>query len=100
MIRGTTPTHTFTFSINPDDAKEFVVTYVQNDEIVLEKRKNDCTISGGKIEVMLTQEETLLFKHGVMVEMQAKALLNSGLTVVSDIVGTNVNRVLNEEVLV
>ncbi len=100
MIRGTTPTHTFTFSVDPSEIKEFVITYVQNDKIVLEKRMSDCTINDGKIEVMLTQEETLLFEHGVMVEMQAKALLNSGLTVASNILGTTVSRVLNEEVLV
>ena len=101
MIRGTTPTHTFTFSVDPSEIKDFVISYAQNDKIVLEKRKDDCTISDdGKVEIMLTQEETLMFEHGVMVEMQTKALLNDGLTVVSNIIGTTVSRVLNEEVLV
>ena len=99
MIRGTTPTHTFTFSIDLADVKDFVITYVQRGEIVLEKTKKDCTISDNKVIVKLTQEETLAFEHTSMVEMQAKVLMNGGTVVASNIFTTHVSRILNEEVL-
>ena len=99
MIRGTTPTHTFTFSVDLADVKDFVITYVQKGAIVLEKKKADCTISDNKIAVTLTQEDTLKFDHTSMVEMQVKALMNSGTVVASNIFTTNVDRILNEEVL-
>ena len=99
MIRGTTPTHTFTFSVDLSDVKDFVITYVQNGAIVLEKKKSDCTISDNKIVVTLTQEETLAFDHGTMVELQAKVLTTGGTVVASQIFTTNVDRILNEEVL-
>ena len=99
MIRGTTPTHTFTISVDLADVKDFVITYVQKGAIVLEKKKADCTISDSKIVVTLTQKETLKFDHTSMVEMQAKVLMNSGTVVASQIFTTNVDRILNEEVL-
>ena len=99
MIRGTTPTHTFTFSIDLSDVKDFVITYVQKGKIVLEKKKENCTISGNKIVVTLKQEETLKFDHTSVVEMQAKALMNGGTVVASNIFTTNASRILNEEVL-
>ena len=99
MIRGTTPTHTFTFSVDLSDVKDFVITYVQKGKIVLEKRKHDCTISDNKVAVTLTQEETLAFDHLTMVEMQAKVLTNGGTVLASNIFTTHVSRILNEEVL-
>lgn len=99
MIRGTTPTHTFTFSVDLSDVKDFVITYVQNGKIILEKKKSDCTISENKIVVTLTQEETLKFDHKTMVELQAKVLMTGGTVVASNIFTTNVSRILNEEVL-
>lgn len=100
MIRGTTPTHTFTFSVDLSDVKEFVITYVQKGAIVLEKKKADCTISDNKIVVTLKQEETLKFDHTSMVEMQAKTLMNDGTVLASNIFTTYASRILNEEVLV
>lgn len=99
MTRGTTPTHTFTFSVDPSDAKDFVITYVQKGKIVLEKKKDDCMISGSTISVTLTQEETLKFDHTSMVEIQAKVLMTGGTVLASNIFTAYVSRVLNEEVL-
>lgn len=100
MIRGTTPTHTFTFSVDLSNVKDFVITYVQNGAIVLEKKKKDCTIDENKITVTLTQEETLRFDHASMVEMQAKVLTTGGTVLASNIFTTHADRILNEEVLV
>lgn len=99
MIRGTTPTHTFTFSVDLSDVKDFVITYVQMGKIVLEKRMADCTISENKIVVTLTQEETLKFFHTSVVEIQAKVLTTGGTVLASNVFNTYVSRILNEEVL-
>ena len=100
MTRGTTPTHTFTFSVDLSDVKDFVITYVQKGKIVLEKKKDDCMISGSTISVTLTQQETLKFDdHTSMVEIQAKVLMTGGTVLASNIFNTYVSRILNEEVL-
>ena len=67
MIRATTPKHSFTFDVNPEETfSEILITYAQNGKIVLEKHKSDltfeaCDCFGGKpvytAFVKLTQEE-------------------------------------------
>ena len=82
MIRGTTPTHTFTFDrLDPTTFKVMNVYYAQQGKEILVKEKNDFTFSSKETDngivyqasVMLTQEETLNFnsKHNVKVQMRA-----------------------------
>ena len=66
----TTPKHTFTFPVEPDEFKRILITYAQGDQIILEKTEQDLTfeevpIKGGKVAytgwLRLSQAETLLF---------------------------------------
>ena len=44
MIRATTPKQVFTFEQNPNIFEKILITYAQNDKIILEKEKSDLTI--------------------------------------------------------
>lgn len=65
MIIGSTPTHTFTLPFDTSLINDLVITYKQNDEIVLQKQMSDCIISENKLTTNLTQDETLKFEEGI-----------------------------------
>jgi hypothetical protein len=65
MRRGTTPTHSFELPFDiPTEAKVRVV-YAQGEKyketVLVEREKKSLVISGNKIQLQLTQEETLRF---------------------------------------
>ena len=62
--RGTTPTHVFTLPFEKELLADLRINYFQDNKEVLVKGKKDVTISGNDITLMLTQEETFLFKEG------------------------------------
>lgn len=111
MIRATTPKHSFTFDVNPEETfSEILITYAQNGKIVLEKHKSDltfeaCDCFGGKpvytAFVKLTQEETKLFAANPkgVVDIQVRAITPNGEALASEIERISVQNVLNDEVL-
>lgn len=83
ITRGTTPYHSFIIPLTKEEIDTIYVTYLQNEEIVLEKSKEDMTIinlldllgedltvedlteeekASCQVELHLTQEDTLKFK--------------------------------------
>lgn len=74
MIRGTTPTFTFTADMDCTQIDKLDVSFAQRDEVVLSKGLADCAIDGNEITVHLTEEDTLLFdcrKNPVMIQLRA-----------------------------
>lgn len=81
IVRGTTPYHNFILPILAEDIKSIYVTYLQNEKVILDKSKEDVTItdlidlyenasveelseeeqSSCQLTVHLTQEDTLKF---------------------------------------
>lgn len=109
MYRATTPTHNFCFGeVNPEDFKTILISYVQNDKIMLEKGKDDLTIWTEEVEgethyhasLKLSQEETNLFSpKNSTVYIQVRAADYEGNVVASDVVKVSLHDVLNDEVL-
>lgn len=111
MFRATTPTHTFLFDTDPDATfKEVLVTYAQNGQVILNKRKEDLTFSNGTdldgnttylASVQLSQQETNLFKmkNGPKVTVQVRVLTNDGKAFAFDKMTVSLQDVLNDEVL-
>ena len=94
MIKGTTPTHTFSMPFGEEMIKAIEICYAQNGEVMLSKGIEDCTIEGNTISVKLSQEDTLEFAEGVCVEIQIRIL-----TPADDAIASNVMRVHCHECL-
>lgn len=99
MIRGTTPTQTFSLpeGVEATSLAKLVVTYKQGNTIKLEKHKDDGTITDNKFSVPLTQQDTLALEEGE-VQVQLKAKTAGGQVLVGQIINLPVKPVLNEEV--
>lgn len=98
MRRLTTPTHTFTLPFDASAVDKFLLTYAQNDEIVLEKTEADVMSDGNVWSVTLTQEETKKFKPGSAMA-QIRVLMHDGKALASDVFQFGVRQVFNEVVL-
>lgn len=72
ITRGTTPYHVFTIPLSSDKLSKVYITYMQNDEVILDKTIEDITIepvvqdendeaAATDITIHLTQEDTLKF---------------------------------------
>lgn len=65
MIRGTTPTHTFTLDFEPPKGTEYRIVYAQGEDhkenILFELTTKRVTVNGRVLSVKLKREETLLF---------------------------------------
>ena len=109
MYRATTPTHNFMFEVNPDTTfRSILITYVQGNEIVLEKTKEDLTFSETtnckgdvvyQASLHLSQEETNSFSAQSPVTVQIRALTYDDEAIASEKMNVAVRDVLNDEVL-
>lgn len=108
MIRGTTPTHTFTFNaLDPSIFKVLNIYYAQQGVELLSKNKEDCTFSSKETEngiiyqasVTLTQEETLMFKPKYAVKVQLRVLTADNRALATPEYEIPVQDVINDEVL-
>ena len=100
MIRATTPTHIFTIEsdIDLNTAKNIRVTYAQNGLVVLDKGKNDLSITEKTLTYSLSQEDTLLFKAGAPIDIQITVKTDTDIVLKSGIISIRVDRALNTEV--
>ena len=108
MIRGTTPTHTFTFNnLDPSTFKVLNIYYAQQGVELLSKSKDDCVFSSKETEdgliylasVTLTQEETKLFKSKYCVKVQLRVLTEDDRALATPEYEVPVQDVINDEVL-
>ncbi len=109
MYRATTPQHIFVFEDDPRVAyNQILITYAQDDRIVLEKGKDDLVVTEGEgcdgatvyeAALRLTQEEANLFnsKSAVKVQIRAKTYMNE--VIASERMTVSVHDVLNDEVM-
>ena len=109
MYRATTPTHNFCFGeVDPESFKTILISYVQNDKIILEKTKDDLTFTSEEYEgethyhasLKLSQEETRMFSaKSNIVSIQIRASDYDGNVIASNVVKIPLLDVLNDEVL-
>ena len=100
MRQATTPTHTFTLPFTTDLIATVRITYAQCGKVVLEKTESDCSFSGYKMVVSLTQEETLSFDENEFAKVQVRIITADGNSLVSNKLRFTVGDALNKEVLV
>lgn len=129
IVRGTTPYHTFIVPMASESIEEVYITYLQNNEVVLDKDKttvtiedveletenaevNDTELAEEEIEVIptsqitlhLTQEDTLKFKFYPAAEkniavVQLRILDTNGEAYASDPVQERIFGVLKDGVI-
>lgn len=103
MIRGTTPTHTFTISEEqPFDVSliaDLRISYAQCGKEILVKNLQDVTLDGKTITLKLSQEDTLSFDCGKRVVEIELTVLTTGGDVMKYQTSENVDKCINEDVL-
>ena len=103
LIRGTTPTLTFTMPITAEQAAAVYITVAQNGETVLEKQAGaeECTYEQSAITWHLTQEETLKLAGGGgdTAYIQIRLRTNGGEALASQIIPVSVADVLKDGVI-
>ena len=102
MRRGSTPTHTFALPACIAEKASAIsaieITYEQKNQVILQKREQDCTINGDEVSVTLSQEETFLFKEDVNVQIQLRIKVD-GKVIPSDIMRVSCKECLSDEVI-
>ena len=96
MIRGTTPTLTFTLPFSTSTIKSMMLTFSQSGREVFTLTQNDCVLEDTSCEVHLTQKQTLKFSTASMVEIQIRVLTNDGNALASNIITTSASRILKD----
>lgn len=96
---GCTDFHRFKCALDKSKIEKLLVSYAQRKKIILEKTLSDCTIADNVLTVPLSQEETLLFDLGCIVEVQARVKYTDGTAGKSCIVRAFPDELLNSEVL-
>lgn len=99
MIRGTTPTHTFTIPFAADDIKEVRIIYAQSGQEVFTKTTEDCALDGRTVSVRLVQEDTFALESTSSVQIQLRILTQDGEVHACDPLTVMVGTCLDDEVL-
>lgn len=92
---------TFGTKINPSTYSAILVTFSQDDQIIINKSIGDpgVTINSDSVVVTLSQEETLLFKAGETAFVQIRCYKSTYDAPGSRVWAVEVFKSLNEEVL-
>lgn len=100
IYQGSTPMQEITLPIPTDLIKEAIVTYLQNDEIVFERKSPDgISFNGYDLVFQLTQEETFSLEANKIVSIQLVIKLQDDDVVPSDPIYAYVGERYNKEVL-
>ena len=100
IIPGTTPTHTFTLPFDTFYIKSLRIFYADGNNILLTKELTDATLSGNRIIIELTQEDTLMFKGCKSISIQCQVLNSEDESFVSTAINVGVLPSVVKEVLV
>lgn len=98
MNYGTNQPEKMTLPISVDLIKTLEMTYKQN-ETVLRKHKDDVELSGNKVTIPFTQEETFMFEPDIPVRSQLRLVTTYNEVVKSRIYTQYIDPTLSREVL-
>lgn len=95
-IRGTTPTITFNLPFDTSIIHNCEVYFAQNDELLVTKGIEDCTLSGNTLVVPLTQSDTLAFDDEEKLQMQLRFVLNDGTVNATPVMKGKIGKILKD----
>ena len=98
FIRGTTPTHTFVLPFHVSLLDNLSVSYRQVGHTIPRVVKNveECDVEENVVAVTLTQEESLSFTPGKIIEVQLKVITDGGTVLASPMYRLLVEDILDE----
>ena len=96
--RGTTPTIHFTTTVEQTDVSSLYITFMQGNDIILERNETEITWDETGLYVVLTQDETLKFTPG-LANVQIRAKMVSTLATATQILPLMVETVLKGGVI-
>lgn len=99
MIRGTTPTFEFTLPFPVSTLKNAFVTFSQKRKVIINKELHQCECNENTLIVNLTQEDTLKFCCEDLVLIQVRVLTENNEALASQIIQTEANNILYDEVI-
>lgn len=99
MIRGTTPTITFNLPFAVSLIDKIWVTFSQFNAEVFTIENVGLEMKDLTISVKLTQEQTLLLNHNFNVDIQLRILTKNSEAMASNIIKTDIGRILKEGVI-
>ena len=100
MVRGTTPTLTFTLPFPVSTLAALYITISQHFEnIRIEKGLEDCTVSGNDVSVVLSQEDTLKLVDDRQAFIQVRVRTRDGTALASEMIPCAVEDVLKDGVI-
>lgn len=99
IARGCTCKNVFSIPFDGGNIEKLFITYQQGGKMVLEKELADCEFSDGTVSVELSQEDTLVFVHGVVIKIQIRVKLKDGTVTKSNIIDTYADQILKNEVI-
>ena len=97
IVRGTTPTHTFTLPMDCDSLKAIRVVYAQGEAVIIKKEDADLTCEGKRATCTLTQAETLSLNAELRCEIQVRVLTSDGVALAGRIIREDVGRCLDDD---
>lgn len=99
FMRGTTPT--ILFKVPMENPVQLYFTFSQDgmETLTIDKERMTYTPETEKWYFTLTQEETIKLNANKLVEIQVRALDESGIAIASKVVKTNVDKILKEGVI-
>ena len=99
MTRGTTPELTFQLPFDAGALTKLSSAFEQDGVLVLEKKLEDCTVSGQQVSVRLTEEDTLAFRqNGSVLQIQLRCGIGEK-RLASEVITATVGRILKEGTL-
>lgn len=99
MIRGTTPTFTFTLPASVGNYKRIEIYVSQFGNLKITKTEKDCTLEGNTVKCVLTQDETLKLIGNEYADVQIRVLTNANEALASIVYRVKVNKLLTEGVI-
>lgn len=76
----------FDFPFLENEVEALSITYKQNNLILVEKTKADCSFYDGYIITTLTQEESAKFENKAVIKIQIRVRLSNGTATKSNVV--------------
>lgn len=100
MIRGTTPSFTFTLPMDTSELEAGFVTFAQGEgddySVIIDKPLSEWGLDGNKAIVELSQEETLQLEAGQTVEIQMRVRTKNGQAAATKIIRAKAERILKD----